>query len=112
MKRVRLEGKAFRPFKILYATMYAETVRPSFIVDISREFPQRMKAIRCYASQFGGEGSANDSDVYLPLKHLEERVTQIVRHYGQMIGVAYGEPFLVREMIAVDDIVKLPVRSI
>jgi len=29
-----------------------------------------------------------------------------------MIGVKYGEPFLQKEKMVVDDIVKLPVRSI
>jgi hypothetical protein len=28
-----------------------------------------------------------------------------------MIGVAYGEPFLVKEVLQVDDVVRLPVRS-
>ena len=34
------------------------------------------------------------------------------RHFGHMIGVRYGEPFIMREIAAVDDIVKLPVKSI
>jgi hypothetical protein len=29
-----------------------------------------------------------------------------------MIGVQYAEPFLVREIVQVDDVVKMPVRSI
>jgi hypothetical protein len=29
-----------------------------------------------------------------------------------MIGVRYGEPFLTRELMQVDEVVKLPVRSI
>jgi hypothetical protein len=37
---------------------------------------------------------------------------QLARHYGQMIGVKYGEPFLSRELMQVEDVVKLPVRSI
>lgn len=112
LKQLRLEHPAFRPFKILYTTMYAEAVRPSFVVDISQHFDRRMKAIRCYRSQFGHRAGSKDGDVYIPLHELEERVTHFVRHYGLMIGVKYGEPFLVREPIQVDDIVKLPVRSI
>ncbi|MFQ5926556.1 MAG: bacillithiol biosynthesis deacetylase BshB1 [Terriglobia bacterium] len=112
LKQLQLEGQAFRPFKILYATMYDETARPSFVVDISQQFDRRMRAIRCYQSQFGEKTASRDADVYIPLSDLEERVTQIVRHYGQMIGVAYGEPFLVREVMQVDDIVRMPVRSL
>ncbi|MFQ5818213.1 MAG: bacillithiol biosynthesis deacetylase BshB1 [Terriglobia bacterium] len=112
LKQLQLAGKPFRPFKILYATMYDESARPSFVVDISQHFEQRLQAIRCYQSQFSTSTNVHDPDVYIPLNELEARVTQIVRHYGQMIGVAYGEPFLVREVMQVDDIVQMPVRSI
>ena len=33
-------------------------------------------------------------------------------YYGRMIGVRYAEPFLTREILAVDDIVNMPVRSV
>jgi hypothetical protein len=36
----------------------------------------------------------------------------LARHYGQMIGVRYGEPFLTKELMKVDDVVDLAVRSI
>ncbi len=113
LKQLALEGEPFRPFKIVYATMYAESVRPSFVVDISQFFDQRLKAIRCYESQFGQAARAKkDGGVHIPLDDLEGHVTHICRHYGMMIGVQYGEPFLVREILQVDDIVAMPVRSI
>ena len=45
LKRLDIEGEAFRPFKILYSTTYDRTVRPSFVVDITREFARRNRAI-------------------------------------------------------------------
>jgi len=39
-------------------------------------------------------------------------MNQLARHYGQMIGVDYGEPFLQKELLKVEDIVKMEVRSI
>jgi N-acetylglucosamine malate deacetylase 1 len=36
----------------------------------------------------------------------------LARHYGQKIGVKYGEPFLQKELMKVDDVVKMDVRSI
>jgi len=39
-------------------------------------------------------------------------MNQLARHYGQMIGVKYGEPFLQKELLAVDNVMNLPVRSI
>jgi hypothetical protein len=39
-------------------------------------------------------------------------MNQLARHYGQMIGVKYGEGFLCKEMMQVEDVLNLPVRSI
>jgi hypothetical protein len=50
--------------------------------------------------------------VHLGLDELENQMNQLARHYGQMIGVKYGEPFLVKELMKVDDVVKMEVRSV
>src|SRR5580693_8042607 len=52
LKRLDLQGEAYRPFKILYSTTYDRTIRPSFVVDISGEFSRRTRAILAYGSQF------------------------------------------------------------
>ena len=36
----------------------------------------------------------------------------MARFYGNLIGVKYGEPYVVKETMRIDDIVALPVRSI
>ena len=36
LRQLPIEGEEFRPFKILYATAYYRDVRPTFVVDISR----------------------------------------------------------------------------
>ncbi len=105
-----LRGEAYRPFKVLYATLYDATMRPTFIVDITKEHEQRQRAILCYESQFRPK-KKQKSRVYLPLDRLEQQVNMMARYYGQMIGVEYGEPFLVKELMQVDDVVKMPVRS-
>jgi len=33
-------------------------------------------------------------------------------HYGRMIGVRHAEGFVMKEVMRVDDVVELPVRSI
>jgi hypothetical protein len=43
---------------------------------------------------------------------LEEEMNQLARHYGQMIGVRYGEGFVTKEMTQVEDVMGLLVRSI
>jgi bacillithiol biosynthesis deacetylase BshB1 len=116
LKQLPIEGEAFRPFKILYSTVYFREVRPTFVVDISRYFERRYNAILAYHSQFNpkAKDKANDkkSKVDIPLDRLHHEVNLIARYYGQMAGVEYAEPFLVKEVMQVEDVVKLPVRSI
>ena len=112
LKRLNLDGEAYRPFKMLYSTTYDRTVRPSFVVDISQEFSLRSRAILAYGSQFRPKGRDRRSKVYLPLDRLSTEVHAVARFYGDMIGVEYAEPFLVKEVMQVDDVVGLPVRSI
>ena len=112
LKRLDLQGEAYRPFKILYSTTYDRSVRPSFVVDISREFARRSRAILAYRSQFQPVGRERNSKVYLPLDRLVQEVHLVARFYGDMVGVEYAEPFLAKEVMQVEDVVDLPVRSI
>lgn len=111
LKQLPLEGEPYRPFKILYSTAYAE-VRPTFVVDISSQYEQRRKAILAFVSQFRPKKGKRSSKVHLAIDRLEAEMNQLARHYGQMIGVQYGEPFLQKELIKVQDVVKMEVRSI
>src|SRR6266851_487919 len=111
LKQLPLDGEPYRPFKILYSTSYA-SVRPTFVVDITKEFAQRRKAILAFASQFRPAKRAPKSKVYLAIDRLEDEMNQLARHYGQMIGVKYGEPFLTKELMQVEDVVAMDVRSI
>lgn len=110
LKNYPLGGEAFRPFKILYAAAYADA-RPTFAVDITKQYERRRRAILAYASQFRPRNKEKGSKVALPLDALEERMSLQSRHYGRMIGVQYAEGFLVKEVAAVEDVVALPVRS-
>lgn len=110
LAKLPLEGKPHRPHKIVYATFYVPSLRPTFVVDITAQFDKKLKSILCYASQFS---SPQDTQNLFPARaDLRERVGSLARHYGLMIGARYGESFVTREVAAVEDIVKMPVRSI
>jgi bacillithiol biosynthesis deacetylase BshB1 len=111
LQQLPIAGEAYRPFKILYSTAYAE-VRPTFVVDITDQFAQRRKAILAYRSQFMRKKGEPKSKVFLAIDQLEEEMSRLSSHYGRMIGVKYGEPFITKELMQVDDIVTMPVRSI
>ena len=111
LKQLPLDGEPYRPFKILYATSF-EGMPPTFLVDITKHYETRRRAILAYGSQFRPAKSEKKQRVFLAIDELDSRMDLLARHYGQMIGVKYGEPFLQKELMAVDDIVALPGRSI
>jgi len=98
-----------RPHKVIYSALYAH-VTPSFVVDISAQFEARMAALLAYQSQYGARDDA--SGLFPQEQEIRERLGAIARFYGNLIGVKYGEPFVVKETIEVDDIVNMGVRSI
>lgn len=89
-----------RPRKIIYSSLYAD-VAPSFVVDISSQFERRMEALFCYGSQYGDQELA--SDLFPSKAQVRDRLETVAKFYGQKIGVKYGEPFVVKETMAVDD---------
>ena len=109
LKKIDEYSEPHRPQKILYSSLYAD-VKPSFIVDISAQFERRMTALLSYVSQYSvpGQGDALFPDE----AEIRERLGAIARFYGNQIGVKYGEPFVVKEAMRIDDIVAMPVRSI
>jgi bacillithiol biosynthesis deacetylase BshB1 len=109
LKKLDEYSEPHRPQKILYASLYAD-VRPSFIVDISGQFERRMQALLSYASQYGE--SAEGGTLFPNEQEIRERLGAVARFYGNQIGVKYGEPFVVKEAIQIDDVVSMPVRSI
>ena len=109
LRRLEEDTPPHRPFKILYSSLYAN-VTPSFVVDISRQFERRIVALLSYTSQYGDAETA--SDLFPSHKEVKERLESVARFYGNLIGVKYGEPFIVKESMRVDDIMSMPVRSI
>lgn len=99
-----------RPHKIVHTLAYRQDfVRPTFVVDISDEFEQKMRAIRCYASQF--DGAIQAGEVYPTGEPLYDVVTHYAATYGSLIRARYGEPFFTTEMMRVDDIGSLEVST-
>jgi bacillithiol biosynthesis deacetylase BshB1 len=111
LKALPIEGQPFRPFKILYCTSF-EGMPPTFVVDITKEYATRRRAILAYASQFRPAASERKQRVYLAIDELDSKMDLLARRNGDLIGVKYGEPFLQKELMQIDDVVKLPVRSI
>jgi N-acetylglucosamine malate deacetylase 1 len=102
-------GAPHRPFKILYASLYAD-VRPSFVVDITPHIETRQQALLAYRSQYGAQPAG--STLFVPEEDIRERMFSTARHFGLLAGVRYAEPFVQKEVGLASDLLTLPVRSL
>jgi bacillithiol biosynthesis deacetylase BshB1 len=109
LKKVETGSEPHRPFKMVYASLYAD-VRPSFIVDITSFVEQRHQALMAYRSQYANQSAGNG--LFVPEEEIRERTFAEARHYGLLGGVRYGEPFVQKEVGLVDDLTLVPVQSI
>jgi bacillithiol biosynthesis deacetylase BshB1 len=109
LKKIEPESEPHRPFKIVYASLYAD-VRPSFVVDITPFIEQRHLALMAYQSQYANQSAG--SALFVPEEEIRERTFAEARHYGLLAGVRYGEPFVQKEVGLVDDLTLVPVQSI
>lgn len=104
LKKLKTDQKPYRPYKVIYYQARFE-FKPSFIVDISDFYEQKMNSILCYKSQFHHQDKAKfgNDETLLSRPYFLNRIETRDRQYGTYIGVKYGEPFLVREAIKIND---------
>jgi len=104
LKKLKTDQEPYKPYKIIYYQTRFE-FKPSFIVDISDFHEQKMKAILSYKSQLHNREKAEfeDDETLLSRPEFLDRIETRDKQYGAYIGVKYGEPFLVREAIKIND---------
>lgn len=96
--KIEMKGEPYyTPFLLYYfCTHLKKILQPSFLVDISLQFSRKMKAIKCYRSQFI-DNSNN--------RIVTEYVKTINRYLGMLIYKAYAEPLYSEEVIS-DELLK------
>jgi N-acetylglucosamine malate deacetylase 1 len=110
LKKVAPDVPAHRPKKLIHTIAYRENApKPTFVVDITDVFEQKLEAIKCYSSQFdnaiqAGEVFPNGEPLYDIIRHQ-------AAHYGSLIRTRYGEPYFTPETMRVDDVAALEVAS-
>lgn len=109
LKKLDEYSEPHRPYKIIYSSIYAN-VTPSFVVDISAQFERRMAALLSYRSQYG-VASAGGA-LFPDEQEIRERLGAVARFYGNLVSAKYGEPFVMKETMLVEDVITLGGRSI
>src|SRR5665213_133196 len=110
LAKVAPDTPPHRPQKILHAIAFREdNVKPTFVVDISDVFDDKLRAIQCYASQF--DGAVQAGEVYPTGEPLYDVVRHQSAHYGSLIRTRFGEPFYTTETMRVNDLAALEVST-
>jgi N-acetylglucosamine malate deacetylase 1 len=86
-----------RPSRVFYF-MQHYNYEPSFVVDISDEMDQKLKAIRAFGSQFHKEDS-NEPETLLSHPHFLYSIVERNSNWGYIIGAKFAEGFLTQRKI-------------
>lgn len=94
LTKTDLPGTPHFPHRIIYYFCVHLRIhpRPSFVLDITPHIDAKMRAIKCYTSQFL-TGRPTTPPTFL------DDVRDRARYWGWAIGAGYGEPFVCREEI-------------
>ncbi len=95
----------WRPHAVIHYFMH-RVDSPSFIVDISGEMEEKLRAVKAYKSQFHDPASA-EPETYISSPAFLESVKTRAAYFGFKIGVEYGEPFFVKSPLRIDNIMTL-----
>jgi bacillithiol biosynthesis deacetylase BshB1 len=87
--------------RAFYHFMQTYEFAPSFVVDISDEFEQRMEAVRAYKSQFHNPES-DERETLLSSPEFLDSLAARFEYYGDRIGRKYGEPFYSVNLVGID----------
>jgi N-acetylglucosamine malate deacetylase 1 len=92
---------AHRPDALIHYYGHKEPP-PTFIVDVSEVWAEKLALVQCYATQFGLDGAKGPVTNLTTPKFLENYATRFA-YWGTRIGAEYGEPFLAERLVPIDD---------
>ncbi len=103
----RGSGEPHRPAAV-FSYMQHDPFEPSFIVDVTSVWERKLEALAAYESQLHQQGSERDEPpTKVASPEYRSAIEGRARHYGQLINVAFGEPFGSRLPLSVADPLEL-----
>jgi bacillithiol biosynthesis deacetylase BshB1 len=79
-------------------------VTPSFVVDVTKTWKTKQRAIAAFKSQFH-DPKSKEPPTFIADKKFLEMIEARGRHFGALIGVEYGEAFMTKQPPKVDDVI-------
>lgn len=92
--------EAYRPDKLFYY-MQTYTFEPAFIIDITKYFDTKMKAIKAFGTQFY-DPKSSEPETFISNPKFLDYIESRAKFYGFQIRKTYGEPFYSEESIELD----------
>jgi bacillithiol biosynthesis deacetylase BshB1 len=100
-----------RPAELVYY-MSSWEFEPSFVVDISPHIEEKKRAIQAYGTQVYNAApeahfiaAAGGEQTFISSEHFWELLLARMAHYGRLIGASYAEPFRIRGLVEIGDLV-------
>lgn len=103
LKALESGQAAHRPQTVVYY-LQNYMLPPSFIVDCTKSWKTKMRAINAFKSQFYDPASKEPKTVISDPKFLQVIEARGL-HFGMMIGATYGEAFVTKQPPKIDDVV-------
>ena len=91
-------GQAHKVVTEAYYPMRVDA-QASFVCDVTEAYDKKLEAINCYQSQIKRSESNSLISSPLTIHSIKARDS----FFGAQIGVAYGEPYILRHAIKIDD---------
>lgn len=107
------DGQPLAPWRPHHALHYMQSIEftPTFVVDVTPVWTQRMEALRAFKSQF--DAGDDGPQTFISTPAFVQWVEARARSYGYRIGATYGEPLLYRHgPVGVTDLMQTLARDV
>lgn len=98
--------KEWRP-KLLLHFIQDVYIQPDIIVDVTEHWDKKIESIRAYGSQFYNPEWKEEHQTYISSEDFYPIVEARAREFGKAIGAKYGEGFLCKKLLGVDNLFNL-----
>lgn len=102
LAKIETGDEPYRPERVYgYYPYFDGAQSPTFIVDVSSEFGNKLAALRAHASQFHNP-SYEGKPTFISSSAFWDGITTRAEYWGGRIGVKYGEPLWTEGPVAVN----------
>lgn len=94
------DQEAWRP-KYVFHYIQDRFIQPSFVVDISAYYEQKLEAILAYTTQFNALDDQGEPQTYISSPQFLDSVRARALMLGKRIGVQYAEGFISEKVLGI-----------